>query len=97
MNFLEIPVYVSDTAESARLNFFGVIKFFAVQRWTMQADESLKLNDIFFFLLLKSRARAVLYLQFSEQTSKGFLNGIVCNTALKKPATNVPPATKWMS
>ena len=45
----------------------------------------------------KSHAGAVLYLQFSDQTSKGFLNGIVCNTALKKPAKNVPPAIKWMS
>ena len=63
----------------------------------MPADESLKLNDIFFFLKYKSHARAVLYLQISDQTSKGFLNGTVCNIALKKPAKNVPPATKWMS
>ena len=28
VNFLEIPVYVSDTAESARLNFFWFYKIF---------------------------------------------------------------------
>ena len=63
----------------------------------MQADESLKLKDIFFSLWYKSHARAVLYLQFSDQASKGVLNRMVCNIALKKPAKNVPPATKWMS
>ena len=28
VNFLEIPIYVSDTAESARLNFFWFYKIF---------------------------------------------------------------------
>ena len=50
--FRDSHFYVSDTAESARLNFFGFIKFFAVRRWTMQADESLKLNDILLFIVL---------------------------------------------